>query len=52
MINEHFAIDFQEFKASIAENIDRIECLILENVTGHDTVKTETMKQQVGLLQN
>ena len=29
-----------------------IELLILENVTVHDTVKTDDMKQQVELLQN
>ena len=47
MINftEHFATYFQEFKASTATRIDRIERLILENVTGHDTVKTNVMKK-------
>ena len=54
MINvlEHFATDFKEFKASAAERIGKIERLLLENVTGHDTVQTEDMKQQVVLLQN
>ena len=54
MINftEHFSTDFQEFKASTAESINKIEHPILENVTGHDAVKTEDMKRQVELLQN
>ena len=54
MINvmEHFVTDFQEFKASTAERIDTIERLLWENVTGHDTVQTEYIKQQVELLQN
>ena len=51
-ITEHFATDFQEFKASTAERIDKIERLIWENVMGHDTVQTEDMKQKVELLQN
>ena len=52
MINvmEHFITDFQEFKASTAERIDKIEWLLWQN--GHDTVETEDMKQQVELLQN
>ena len=41
---EHFATDFQEFKASTAERIDKIERLIWSNVRGHDTVQTEDMK--------
>ena len=43
MINvmEHFVTDFQEFKASTAERIDKIEHLLCENVMGHDTVQTE-----------
>ena len=41
---EHFATDFQEFKASTAERIDKIERLIWENVMRHDTVQTEDMK--------
>ena len=54
MINvlEHFATDFKEFKASAAERIGKIERLLWENVTGHDTVQTEDMKQQLVLLQN
>ena len=46
MINimEHFVTDFQEFKASTAERIDKIERLLWENVTGHDTVQTEYIK--------
>ena len=58
MINlaEHFATDFQEFKASTAERIDTMEHLIWENIMGQDTLKTENMKQQVKqqveLLQN
>ena len=54
MINvmEHFVTDFQEFKASTAERIDKIERLLWENVTGHDTVQTEYIKQQEELLQN
>ena len=51
-ITEHFATDFQEFKASTAEKIDKIQLFIWENVTGYDTVQTEDMKQQVQLLQN
>ena len=41
---EHFATDFQEFKASTAERIDKIERLIWENVMRHNTVQTEDMK--------
>ena len=54
MINvmEHFVTDFQEFKASTAERIDKIERLLWENVTGHETVQTEYIKQQEELLQN
>ena len=53
-VTKHFATDFQEFKASAAEIIDKIERLIWENVMGHDTVtvQTENVKQQVELLQN
>ena len=51
-ITEHFATDFQEFKASITEKIDKIQLFIWENVMGYDTVQTEDMKQQVQLLQN
>ena len=42
----------QEFKATTATRIDRIERLMIENVTGHDTVKTEDMKQQKESLQS
>ena len=49
-VTKHFASDFQEFKASTAERINKIERLIWENVIGHDTVQTEDMKQQVELL--
>ena len=54
MINvmEHFVTDFEEFKASTAEKIDKIEPLSWENVMAHDTVETEYIKQQVELLQN
>ena len=54
MINvmEHFVTDFQEFKASTAEKIHKIERLLWENVTGHETVQTEYIKKQVELLQN
>ena len=54
MINdkEHFATDFQEFKASTAERIDKLKRLTWENIMWHDTVQTEDMKQQVELLQN
>ena len=54
MINvmEHFVTDFQEFKASTAKKIDKIEDLLCENVIEHDTVQTEDMEQQVQLLQN
>ena len=48
-VTEHFAT---ESKASNAARTDMIERLILENVMGHDTVKTEDMRQQVELLQN
>ena len=51
-VTEHFATDFQEFKASTAEWIDKIERLIWDNVMGHDTIETEDMKKQVELLQN
>ena len=51
-ITEHFATDFQEFKASTAEKIDKIQLFIWENVMGYDTVQTEDMKQQTQLLQN
>ena len=51
-VTEHFATDFQEFKASTAERIYKIKHLIWENVMGHDTVQTEDKKQQVELLQN
>ena len=51
-VTEHFATDFQEFKASTAGRIDKIERLIWENVMEHDTVQTDDMKQQVELLQN
>ena len=51
-VTEHFASDFQEFKASTAERINKIERLIWENVIGHVTVQTEDMKQQVELLKN
>ena len=47
---EHFVTDFQEFKAATAERIDKIEHLLWENVTEHDTVQTEYIKQQVELL--
>ena len=46
-VTKPFAIDFQEFKASNVERIDKITPQTLENVTGHDTVKIENMKQQV-----
>ena len=54
MINvmEHFKTDFQEFKASIAERIYKIEPLSWENVMGHDTVQTEYIREQIELLQN
>ena len=51
-VTENFATDFQEFKASTAERIDKIERVIRENVMEHDTVQTEDMKQQAELLQN
>ena len=51
-VTKHFATDFQEFKASTTARIDKTERIILENVTGHGTVKTDDMKQQVELLQN
>ena len=51
-VTEHFASDFQEFKASTAERINKIERIIWKNVIGHDTVQTEDIKQQVKLLKN
>ena len=41
MINttEHFATDFHEFKASTTERTDKMEHLLLENVTEYETVK-------------
>ena len=51
IVMEHFATDFQKFKASTAEKIDKTELLLWENVMGHDTVQTEDMKQQVELLE-
>ena len=52
MINvmEHFVTDFQEFKASNTEKIDKIERLSGENIMGHETVQTKYTKQQVQLL--
>ena len=54
MINafEHFVTDFQVFKVSTVEKIDKIEHLLWENVTRHDKVETKYIKQQVELLQN
>ena len=54
MINvmEHFVTDFQEFKTSTAERIDKIEGLSWENVMGHDAIQTEYIKRQGELLQN
>ena len=40
-VTGHFETDFQEFKASTAERIDKTERLILKNFVGHDTVKIE-----------
>ena len=51
-VTEHFATDFQQFRTSTAERIDKIKRLIWENVMGHNVVQTEDMKQQVELLQN
>ena len=51
-VTVHFATNFQQFKASTVKRIDRIERLILKNVTGHDTVRTEDMKQQVEFFEN
>ena len=48
-VTEHFATDFQEFKASNAERIDKIERLIWENVMVHDTVPTEDMNGMIDL---
>ena len=36
-----FVTDFQEFKLSTAERIDKIKLLLWENVTGHDIVRAE-----------
>ena len=51
-VMDDFVTDFQEFNASTAERIDKIERLSLENAMGHDTVQTEYIKRQVELLQN
>ena len=51
-VTENFATDFQEFKASTAERIDKIVHLIWENVMGNDTVQAKDIKQQKELLQN
>ena len=51
-VMDDFVTDFQEFNASTAERIDKIERLSWENVMGHDTVQTEYIKRQVELLQN
>ena len=51
-VMKHFATDFQKFKASTAERIDKIEHMIWENVMAHDTVQTKDMKQRAELLQN
>ena len=49
---EHFVTDFQEFKANTAERIDKIVRLLRGNVMWNDTIQTDYIKQQVGLLQN
>ena len=51
-VTEHSATDFQEFKASTAERIYKIERRTWEHTTGHGAVQTEDMKQQVEWLQN
>ena len=51
-VTENFATDFQEFKASTAERIDKIVHLIWEKFMGNDTVQAEDITQQVELLQN
>ena len=52
MINvmEHFASDFKESEVSTTKRIDKIECLVWENIIGHDTVQAEDTKQQVEVL--
>ena len=52
IVMEHFVTDFEESKVSTAERIDKIERLLWENATGHDTVQTGYIKQQEELLQN
>ena len=49
---EHFVTDFQEFKASTAERIDKIERWLWEDVTENYTVQIKYIKQQAELLQN
>ena len=44
-VTEHFATDIQEFKASTTEKIDKIEHLLLENVTEYETVKKKEKKR-------
>ena len=45
-VTEHFATDIQEFKASTTERVDKIEHLLLENVTEYETVKKKRKKKR------
>ena len=42
---EHFVTAFREFKASTPERIDKIERLLWENISVHDTAQTEYIKE-------
>ena len=41
-----FVTNFQEFEANTADRIDKIECLLWENVMEYDTERTEYIKQK------
>ena len=43
-VTEHFATNIQEFKARTTERIDKIEHVLLENVTEYETVKKTPKK--------
>ena len=47
IVTDHIATNLQELKANTAKKIDKIERLIWGCVMGHDTVRTEDMKQHI-----
>ena len=47
IVTDHIATKLQELKANTAKRIDKIERLIWGYVIGHDTVRTEDMKQHI-----